>query len=287
MLQKVRLTSPTLPVVVPFSPPFLPPLTSSSGIGYACAQALGASGAKLVLADIDPKALSHAESSLKSSGYDAISSVCDVTDKSQIECAIQAAIASYGSLDIAVANAGIVRSADFLDMSEADFDDVINVNLKGTFLTCQLAARQMVAQHKEVGTNSYDTGSSKSAYSIITMSSFNAKTAIANISSYNASKGAINNLTRSMALALAPHNIRVNAVGPGSIMTDLLKKVAHDEKVMHKILSRTPMLRVGEPIEVGNVVKFLASDDASYITGQVIYVDGGRDTLNYTVDVPY
>lgn len=159
-------------------------------------------------------------------------------------------------------------------MSEADFDDVISVNLKGTFLTCQLAARQMAAQHKKV------------AYSIITMSSFNAKAAIANISSYNASKGAINNLTRSMALSLAPHNIRVNAVAPGSIMTDLLKKVAHDEKVMHKILSRTPMLRVGDPIEVGNVVKFLASDDASYITGQVIYVDGGRDALNYTVDVP-
>lgn len=181
-----------------------------------------------------------------------------------------------------------MRSADFLDMSEVDFDDVINVNLKGTFLTCQLAARQMVAQHKKAGINSDGTNnSSKGGYSIITMSSFNAKTAIANISSYNASKGAVNNLTRSMALALAPHNIRVNAVGPGSIMTDLLKKVAHDQKVMHKILSRTPMLRVGEPIEVGRVVKFLASNDASYITGQVIYVDGGRDALNYTVDVPY
>jgi NAD(P)-dependent dehydrogenase (short-subunit alcohol dehydrogenase family) len=149
---------------------------------------------------------------------------------------------------------------------------VINCNLKGTFLTGQAAARQMVSQ---------GTGGA-----IINMGSVNGVTAIPTIASYNASKGGIHNLTKSMALSLSKHNIRVNAVGPGSIMTDMLKKVAHNKEVMAEVLSRTPMLRAGDPIEVGNVVKFLASEDSSYITGQTLYVDGGRLALNYTVPVP-
>jgi NAD(P)-dependent dehydrogenase (short-subunit alcohol dehydrogenase family) len=96
----------------------------------------------------------------------------------------------------------------------------------------------------------------------------------------------VNNLTRCMALALAPHNIRVNAVAPGSVMTDMLRQVAGDREVMGRLLSRTPMLRAADPLEVGSVVRFLASDDASYMTGQVVAVDGGRGALNYTVPVP-
>lgn len=244
----------------------------AKGIGYACAQALGRAGAKVLLADVDAAGLAKAEQELQGEGISASSAVCDVGDKAQVEAAVAAAVSTFGSLDVAVCNAGIVRAADFLEMSEGDFDAVIRVNLKGVFLTGQAAARQMVAQGR--------------GGSIVTMSSVNGITAIPSIAGYNASKGGVNNLTRCMALSLAPHKIRVNAVGPGSIRTDVLASVVSDKAAMNRVMSRTPMLRVAEPIEVGNVVKFLASDDASYMTGQVVYVDGGRLAMNYTVAVP-
>lgn len=234
--------------------------------------ALGRAGAKVFLADVDVAGLSTAEASLKEEGIEASSISCDVGDKAQVDAAVDAAVDKFGSLDVAVACAGIVRSADFLDLSETDWDDVIRINLKGVFLTGQAAARKMVQQGR--------------GGAVVNISSVNAITAIPTIASYNASKGGINNLTRCMALSLAQHNIRVNAVAPGSIMTDLLKQVAHNREVMAGVLSRTPMLRAGEPLEIGNVLKFLASDDASYMTGQILYVDGGRLALNYTVPVP-
>ena len=116
--------------------------------------------------------------------------------------------------------------------------------------------------------------------------SVNGEMAIPSIAGYNASKGGVSNLTRCMALALAPHGIRVNAVGPGSVATDVLASVATDAAARERILSRTPLGRIGTAHEVGEVAAFLASDAASYITGQVVYVDGGRMALNYTVPVP-
>jgi NAD(P)-dependent dehydrogenase (short-subunit alcohol dehydrogenase family) len=121
--------------------------------------------------------------------------------------------------------------------------------------------------------------------SIVTMSSANAVTAIPAITGYNAAKGGVNNLTRNMALSLAPHGIRVNAVAPGSIMTEMLSKVASDESVMKGILMRTPLSRVGDPSEVASVIDFLGSKASSYMTGQILYCDGGRNALNYVVDV--
>ena len=228
----------------------------ASGIGLACAQALGRAGAKVLVADIDAEALAQAVQQLTAEGIEAAHVACDVSNRGQVDAAVAAAVARFGGLDVAVANAGIVRAADFLDMTEDDFDAVIAVNLKGCFLTGQAAARQMVAQQR--------------GGAIITMSSVNGVTAIPSIAgcgacawlpappracaawagaavraappappltstpglaapcpcprrSYNASKGGVENLTRCMALALAPHNIRVNAVGPGSINTDVLK----------------------------------------------------------------
>lgn len=249
---------------------FLP--KHSIGIGHACAQALGRAGAKVLIADVNVDELKEAEATLTAEGIHAASVACDVGSKEQVIAAVKRAVDTFGSLDIAVANAGIVRSSDFLEYSESDWDDVIRVNLKGAFLTGQAAAQCMVARgHGGV---------------IVNLSSVNAITAIPTICAYNASKGAINNLTRNMALSLAKHNIRVNAVAPGSVMTDMLKNVVHDKVAMRGVMSRTPMLRAAEPIEIGNVVKFLASDDASYITGEIIYVDGGRMALNYTVPVP-
>jgi NAD(P)-dependent dehydrogenase (short-subunit alcohol dehydrogenase family) len=148
---------------------------------------------------------------------------------------------------------------------------VLRVNLKGYFLCGQAAARQMVRQG--------------GGGAIVNMSSVNAVLAIPNIAPYVVSKGGVNQLTNVMAQALAPHNIRVNGIGPGSIATDLLKKVMVDEAARRKIMSRTPMGRPGDPAEVAAVALFLASDDASYITGQTVYPDGGRMGLNYTVPV--
>ena len=245
---------------------------AAAGIGLACARRFAAEGAKVVLADIDGDKGAAAAAAIAESGAEARFIACDVGDKAQVDALIAGAVAAYGGLDCAIANAGIVHACDFLDLAEEDFDRVIRVNLKGVFLTGQAAARQMVAQGRG-GT-------------IINMSSVNAVMAIPAIASYVVAKGGVNQLTKVMALALVDKGIRVNAIGPGSIMTEVFKSVATDKAAMNKILSRTPMGRVGEPDEVASVAVFLASDDSSYITGQTIYPDGGRLALNYTVPVP-
>eukprot|EP01026_Neomeris_dumetosa_P064877 TRINITY_DN6204_c0_g1_i2.p2 TRINITY_DN6204_c0_g1~~TRINITY_DN6204_c0_g1_i2.p2 ORF type:complete len:291 (-),score=48.10 TRINITY_DN6204_c0_g1_i2:722-1525(-) len=243
----------------------------AKGIGRACAARFGKEGAQVVVADNDQASLEETTKQFKSEGMEALGVVCDVSNKTHVTILFEQAVKKFGKVDILVANAGIVRAAEFVDMSEKDWDDVINVNLKGVFLSGQEAGRHMISQG--------------SGGCIINMSSVNAALALPNIASYNASKGGINNLTKSMALSLIKYGIRVNAVGPGSIMTEVLQKVAEDKSAMQKVLSRTPMGRVGEPEEVASVVAFLASDDASYITGETIYVDGGRMALNYTVPV--
>lgn len=408
---------------------------AAAGIGLATAQALGKEGAKVVVADIDADAVRQAATQLQAEGVEACSIACDVGDKAQVHAAVAEAVGRYGGLDIAVANAGIVRSADFLDMSEADFDAVLRVNLKGTFLVRGVSPGQGLfdlvcaalehsnmlpsaawgcsgpntPDHKGVSYStasladgasgskadgcagawrrdcqhelsqrhhSYTDGASparlspldacvplstlptveqgRQAWQAYTLCGQFSRCVVTcavvtpcrylivllrQIAAYNASKGGIDNLTRCMALALAPHKIRVNAVGPGSIMTDVLQSggsqqrafdhrswdrmlliacpachilqlpcccslhgdlradisdppgfllpaVVTDKEAMGRVLSRTPMLRVGQPSEVASVVCFLSSNDSSYMTGQTLYVDGGRLALNYTVKVP-
>ncbi len=244
---------------------------AAAGIGLACARRFAAEGAKVVLADIDAEKGAAAAAAIAESGAEARFIACDVGDKAEVDAMIAGAAAAYGGLDCAIANAGIVHACEFLELAEEDFDRVIRVNLKGVFLTGQAAARQMVAQGR--------------AGTIINMSSVNAVMAIPAITPYVVAKGGVNQLTKVMALALVDKGIRVNAIGPGSIMTEVFKTVATDKAAMNKILSRTPMGRVGEPDEVASVAVFLASDDSSYITGQTIYPDGGRMALNYTVPV--
>jgi len=172
-------------------------------------------------------------------------------------------------------NAGIVHGADFLDLTESDFDRVLQVNLKGAFLCGQSAARRMIGQAAR-------TDGSRGV--IINMSSINSVVAIANQVAYTVSKGGLNQLTKVMALALAPHGIRVMGIGPGSIATDMLKAaVLTDVPARDRIMSRTPLQRLGQPEEIAKVALFLASDDASYMTGTTVYPDGGRLALNYTV----
>lgn len=244
---------------------------AAAGIGLACAKRFAAEGAKVVLADIDRDKGEAAAEAIQASGADALFVACDVGDKAAVDGLIETACGAFGGLDCAVANAGIVHACDFLALEEADFDRVLRVNLKGVFLTGQAAARRMAEQGRG-GT-------------IVNMSSVNAVMAIPTITPYVVAKGGVNQLTKVMALSLADKGIRVNAIGPGSIMTEVFRTVASDKDAMHKILSRTPMGRVGDPDEVARVAVFLASDDSSYITGQTIYPDGGRLALNYTVPV--
>jgi NAD(P)-dependent dehydrogenase (short-subunit alcohol dehydrogenase family) len=240
---------------------------AAQGIGFACAQAFAREGARLVLADVNAGKLAEAARDLGAAHVR-----CDVSRKAEVEAAVQRAVDEHGRLDILVANAGIVHAAEFLDLEEADFDRVLSVNLKGIFLAGQAAARRMVKQG--------------GGGAIVNMSSVNAVMAIPNQVPYVVSKGAVNQLTKVMALALAPHGIRVNGIGPGTILTELAKTaVLGNKEAERKILSRTPLGRMGTPEEVAAVAVFLASDEASYLTGQTIYPDGGRLALNYTVPV--
>jgi NAD(P)-dependent dehydrogenase (short-subunit alcohol dehydrogenase family) len=237
---------------------------AAQGIGEACARRFVRDGARVVLADIDaPRGEALAQE------LGALFVQCDVGDKPQVDALVQSTVQAHGRIDVLVNNAGIFKAADFLDVSEADFDAVLRVNLKGAFLVGQAVARVMAQ----------DGGGA-----IINMSSVNGVLAIPNIASYNVSKGGINQLTRVMALALADKGIRVNAVAPGTIATELAAKaVLTSDEARAKILSRTPMRRLGQPSEVADVVAWLASDASSYVTGEIVTVDGGRMTLNYTV----
>ena len=238
----------------------------AQGIGESCARRFAREGAKVVIVDLD-----DGRGQTLATALGGLYVHCDVGDKAQVDAAVARTVESYGRIDVLVNNAGIFKAADFLDVTEADFDAVLRVNLKGSFLMGQAVARQMAAAGKG---------------SIVNMSSVNGTLAIPNISSYNVSKGGINQLTRVMALALADKGVRVNAVAPGTIATELAAKaVLTSEEAKKRIMSRTPMRRLGEPWEIADTVAYLASDAASYITGEIVVVDGGRMTLNYTVPV--
>lgn len=247
---------------------------AARGIGRAIAERFVAEGARVVVADVDEGAGSVTASGLGKP--DRVRFVpCDVADRLSVRNLVASTVAGFGTIDILVNNAGIIHAADFLDLQEEDFDRVLRVNLKGAFLLGQAVARRMVKQIEEGGRPG----------AIINMSSVNAVFAIANQVPYSVSKGGMNQLTKVMALSLAPHGIRVNAIGPGSIMTDMLATITTDRAARERVLSRTPLGRIGEPSEIAAIATFLASDDASYVTGQTIYADGGRLPLNYTVPV--
>lgn len=243
---------------------------AARGIGLAIAERLVQEGATVTISDVMDQ---EGEAAAKAIG--AAYMHCDVSKAAEVTALVSAVAAKHGAVDILVNNAGIAVGGDFLEVSEADFDRVIGINLKGSFLMLQAAARLMVKQ-AEAG---------RKPGAIVNMSSVNDTLAIPGIVTYCISKGGVSQLTRATALALAPHGIRVNAIGPGTINTDMAKGVLADRAALNRAMSRTPLGRVGEPSEVASIAAFLASDDASYVTGETIYVDGGRMPLNYTVPI--
>lgn len=242
---------------------------ASQGIGAACAERLAQDGAAVALWDVDDARGEALTQSLVERGHRAVYAHCNVADSAQVNAALSATLAAFGRVDLLVNNAGIFKAAPFLEITEADWDAVIDINLKGAFLVGQAVAREMVKG---------------GGGAIVNMSSVNGVMAIPSIASYNASKGGVNQLTRVMALSLADHNIRVNAVAPGTIATELAKNaVLGSEEAKQRIMSRTPLRRLGEPGEIADVCAYLLSSAASYVTGEIVYADGGRLTLNYTV----
>ncbi len=246
----------------------------AGGIGYAIAERFLRHGVKVVIGDIDGEKGKTAIADLQKLG-DARFIKADISKRLDIHNLLAETLDAFGDVDILVNNAGVVHKANFLELREEEFTHVLDINLKGTFLAGQAVARFMVEKVEKGGAPG----------AIINMSSINAVLAIPDQLAYTVSKGGVSQLTRVMALALAPYGIRVNAIGPGSIMTDMLASVNADATARNRVLSRTPLGRVGEPDEIASIATFLADDDSSYITGQTIYADGGRLPLNYTVDV--
>jgi glucose 1-dehydrogenase len=249
---------------------------AAQGIGAAIAQCFLNEGAQVLLVDRDQSALRKQVKALQAVSNKTISNVkslaLDVTASGAGTKALKACIKAFGGCDILVNNAGITHAASFLELKEEDFDRVLDTNLKSYFVFGQALAKHWVA--------------AKQAGVVVNMSSVNAILAIPDQIPYVVSKGAVNQLTKVMAIALAPYDIRVNAIGPGTIATELARKaVMSSEAGRQKIMARTPLKRLGEPSEVASVALFLACQDSSYMTGQTIYPDGGRLALNYTVAI--
>jgi NAD(P)-dependent dehydrogenase (short-subunit alcohol dehydrogenase family) len=236
---------------------------AARGIGLAIAQAFVAEGARVVLADWLADEVRERAAAL---GPVALAVPTDVGDASQVRALVAATAERFGGLDIMVSNAAVQAEIPFLDLTEAEFDRVVRVNLKGAFLCGQAAARHMVETERR-GT-------------IVNLSSVNAVVAHPVLVHYAASKGGIAMLTKGMAVALAPHGIRVNAIGPGTVNTPINTNFFSMPGMKERFLMRTPMGRIAEADEIARVAVFLASDEASYVTGTTIYADGGRLALN-------
>ena len=229
---------------------------AAHGIGRAIALRFGSEGAQVIVNDVDAAGVETAVQAITINGGLAVAGVADVSQKSQVDHLFDMVLERFGKIDVLVNNAGLINvERHFLEADEAWWDRVISVNLKGVFLCSLRAAHMMARRHQGV---------------IISMSSGGATHSHRGMAAYDASKGGIEALTRAMALDLAPYGIRVNAIVPGSIDTQGM-----EPKIKQERGEAIPLMRVGEPEEIAGPVAFLASDDASYISGHIIAVDGG------------
>jgi NAD(P)-dependent dehydrogenase (short-subunit alcohol dehydrogenase family) len=227
------------------------------GLGLGIATRFAAEGARVVIADVAEKSAAEAARSL---GVDHLG--CDVTDRSSVQTMVDTVVAKHGRLDVMVANAGIAGGAPFLELTDERWDDVIAVNLRGVFLCDQIAGRQFVQQ-----------GDGRGA--IINTASILSARANPTTAAYSASKAGVVSLTHSAAAALGPYGVRVNAIGPGYIETQMTAGIRADPAMARSVRDATAVGRFGVPSDIGDAAVFLASDEAAYITGHVLYVDGG------------
>lgn len=232
----------------------------ASGIGKATALLFAKEGCKVVIADIDSKSGKKVEKTIKNNGGEAFFIKTDVTNSSEVKRLMDRTVEKYGKLDILFNNAGIYFKKNFEELSEDDWDKTLDINLKGAFL-CSKYALPLLKKTK--GT-------------IINNASISGISPVHESAAYSASKAGLINLTKSMALEYSKKGIRVNCVCPGPILTPLLKKALPTKKDMEEVASNIPIKRIGRPEEVAKVVLFLASEDASYVTGAIITVDGGK-----------
>lgn len=241
---------------------------AGKGIGEAIARRFAAEGAKVVVNDVDAGTAEAVAADIVAAGYNAIAGPADISDSAQVEAMFDLTLSTYGTVDVLLNNAGLISPMlHFLEADEAWWRRIIDVNLTGTFLTCHRAAKIMV----EAGGGS-----------IINMSSGGATRAHRAFTSYDASKGGIEAFTRALALDLGPYGIRVNALMPGSIDTTGLS--LEDRKLRGE---NVPMARIGIPEDMAGPAVFLASDDADYVSGDVLKVDGGMlaQQRSATVDI--
>ena len=231
---------------------------AGQGIGRAIALRFAQEGAKVVALDVVPDGINAVMSEIKAAGGEALAVVCDVTQREQVAAAVQAALDAFGQLDILCNNAGITRDARLVKMTEEQFDQVIAVNLKGVFNMTQAVAPHMV-----------ERGYGR----IITTSSVVGLYGNFGQTNYVATKAGVIGMTRVWARELGPKGITANAVAPGFIATEMVKTMPQD--VLDRFISMTPARRLGEPEDIANAFLFLASDEASFVNGAVLSVDGG------------
>ncbi|MEV0466408.1 3-oxoacyl-ACP reductase FabG [Nocardia tengchongensis] len=238
---------------------------AARGIGAGTAARLAADGFAVAIVDLDEAACKDAVDAIAAAGGTAIAVGCNVTDENQVAAAFERIAAELGSVDVLVNNAGVLRDNLLFKMSVDDWDLVMSVHLKGAFLCTREAQKYMVKQKsgKIVNTSSVSALGARGQ------------------ANYSAAKMGIQGLTRTLAMELGPFGINVNAVAPGFIVTEMTDATAarvgvSPEEFRAEAAKITPLRRVGEPADIANVVSFLVSDDASFVTGQTIYVDGGR-----------
>jgi NAD(P)-dependent dehydrogenase (short-subunit alcohol dehydrogenase family) len=231
------------------------------GMGRAVALGLAAEGANVVVAELDEASANEVAGEIQKAGAVALAVTVDISSVADVRRLFEKAVAKFGGVDILVNNAGIGIAKPLVDYTEADWDRQLGVNLKGMFFATQEAARIMIPKRRGKIVNFASTAAF--------VSSSTPETA------YDISKGGVRQLTISVAAELAPYNINVNAVAPGTIMTDLTLRVLNTEEKMARASAKIPLGRLGKPEDMVGPVLFLCSDEASYITGHVLVVDGG------------